>query len=198
MCKVVVLLGIFCVCLCERWNWEKDYISLLSLSLSLSQTDSHAARRQNREECVHHGHFTWHQSADSHFLTQKQPQRRFQVLPQSVHNQGMALKSSPCQQASATRRCKSTHSFCYTLTCHLSASFILTILYLDFPPPPSLRKVDIVKFVVYIIIQCFCIWPNLSINRFNVLLYMHKNIRYMNSVSGEVMHTYVHTKHTAQ
>lgn len=114
-------------------KFGKDYITLLfALSLSLSQTDSPAAGRQDREEGVHHGHFTWHQSADSHFLTQQQPQRCFQVLPQSVYNQGMTVKSSPCQKASATKNCKSTRSFCYTPTCHLSAFFILAMLYLDF------------------------------------------------------------------
>lgn len=61
---------------------------------SVSQDNSPAARREDREEGVHHGYFTWHQAADGHFVTQQQPQHHCQVVPQSVCHSIMTTTSS--------------------------------------------------------------------------------------------------------
>lgn len=197
MCKVVVLLGIFCVCLCERWNWEKDYISLLSLSLSPRLTLMQPGDKIEKNVSI-----TATSPGTKVLIATFSHRNSPSVVSRCFHKVSITREwhwkvhraNKPQQQDAAK-----AHTHFVTLW-HVICLLPLSLQYCIwiFFPPLTLRKVDIVKFVVYIIIQCFCIWPNLSINRFNVLLYMHKNIWYMNSVSGEVMHTYVHTKHTAQ
>lgn len=74
------------------WSWK------VKLFFSLPQAASPEARRGYQEDRVHHGHFTWHQSTQGHFVPQQQLHDGFQELPQSFCIVCMTSKNSLSQK----------------------------------------------------------------------------------------------------